>query len=79
MTAHDPTDDTLEDETVTRDLDHATRAVIDKPLDPILYAIRPAAVGQHLAVERKPAEMALSVKRAVDLFLTTHLHQIPGL
>ena len=47
--------DAVEDDRVASDVDHATGAVVDDPVHPLLDDARPAAEGQHLPVEAQPA------------------------
>ena len=55
------TNDTIEDEAVLANIEHATCLVVDNSLHPVLNAESPPAIGKHFAVEVKSATKAARV------------------
>ena len=70
--------DALEDDAVTRDFDHATRAVVHDALHPCLDPVGLSAARKHLAIEREPPVQALRIQGRDDLLRWSDPYDVSG-
>src|SRR5207244_11540427 len=72
-------DDAVEDQALVLELDHRAGVLVDEAADAVLDAVRPAAVREHLPVEREATVAAVLVERLRDPALRLHGDELPRL